>query len=105
MSKPENQLRLGQILEMDTLGVGYLRDVQKPLREYLFAERQVVKLPEGPAEITVDSMVWYQTNSVGQVDFIVPASGLAGLTHAVLSLQDATTPVATTEWEPIPVEH
>jgi len=88
MPNVENQprlgeLRLGQVSELDTLGVGYLRDVKQPMREYLFAARQVVKLPEGPADIGVESLVWYQLSSVGQVDFVVPASGLVGLGMAV----------------------
>jgi hypothetical protein len=79
-----DSLRLGRVTELDTLGVGYLRDVKQPMREYLFAERQVVKLPEGPLEIAADSLVWYQLSSVGQVDFVVPASGLVGLAVAVV---------------------
>lgn len=79
MTQPGNQLRLGRVTELDTLGVGYLRDVKQPMREYLFASRQVVTLPEGPGVVAAESMVWYQLNSVGQVDFLVPANGLAGL--------------------------
>lgn len=95
----QNQLRLGRVTELDTLGVGYLRDEKQPMREYLFAERQVVKLPEGPADIIAESLVWYQLSSVGQVEFLIPASGLVGLSTAVTE----SARVSVGEQEAVPV--
>ena len=100
MANAGNQLRLGRVTELDTLGVGYLRDVKQPMRQYLFAERQVVKLPEGPLEVATDSLVWYQLSAVGQVEFIVPASGLVGLVDAVTEAQGAG---ANAAWESSPL--
>ena len=83
-------LRLGRVTEYASTGVGYLRDAKQPLREYLFAARQVVQLPEGPRDIDVDSLVWYQLAENGQVTFVLPASGLLGLVEHVGQSQTAT---------------
>lgn len=79
----KSELRLGQVTELDASGVGYLRDAKQPMREYLFATRQAVQLPEGPSEIATHSLVWYQLAENGQVTFLLPASGLLGLTMHV----------------------
>jgi hypothetical protein len=86
----KTDLRLGRVTEFDSTGVGYLRDAQQPLREYLFAARQVVQLPEGPRGIEADSLVWYQLAANGQVTFVLPASGLLGLVEHVGQSQSAT---------------
>lgn len=86
----KTDLRLGRVTEFDSTGVGYLRDAQQPLREYLFAARQVVQLPEGPRDIEADSLVWYQLAAHGQVTFVLPASGLLGLVEHVGQSQPAT---------------
>ena len=85
----KTDLRLGRVTEYDSTGVGYLRDAKQPMREYLFAARQVVQLPEGPREMDADSLVWYQLADNGQVTFVLPASGLVGLAEQVGQSQTA----------------
>jgi len=89
----DRTLRLGRVLELDETGVGYVSDVEQPLRQYIFAARQVVRMPESSQEVERDSLVWYQRGASGQVEFIVPASGLVGLMVNVG--QSAPSPVTT----------